>query len=89
MKLSQLKILVAQIEHDIANNPDPANMDPDISFWLTHDVERTVKSLMPRGVFIDVIPDMSDDIKVHRIGVGGFTRGDYSIPLNLYTKFRP
>ena len=82
MKLSELKTFVDRLtEH--AKLHDKA--DPDVSFWMTNEVERAVKSLS-RGVFIDTVPEIHDCLDFHRISATGPTFGDYSIPLTLYTE---
>lgn len=79
MKLSELKALVAQMEQRA--NPD--NPNPEVSFWLTLEVEQSVKaSPEGRSVYIDVVPQSLD-------AAGGvvrnktFIEGNYSWPLEL------
>lgn len=83
MKLSELKAFVDRLSEHAKRHDKP---DPDVSFWMTGETERAVKAIGRTAIFIDTVPEIHDCLDFHRITAEGDTRGDYSIPLNLYKK---
>ena len=77
MKLSELKAMVAAIEC----NASETNPDPEVSFWLTTEVENQVKAVYPmRGTFIDcaINPEEFKDGGLHQHRT---RERNFSIPL--------
>lgn len=83
MKLSELTAFVDRLREHAKQH---GKADPDVSFWMTNEVEYAVKKPGRTAIFIDTVPEIHDPLDFHRITEEGETRGDYSIPLGLYKR---